>query len=56
MEKVNLSTTIRKNTMEGFKELCKSSNVAMNVVLEAFMEQCIKGEIKISNAVKFERV
>ena len=38
-----LNTTINKNILDDFKRTCKTSGVAMNTLIEAFMRQYNEG-------------
>lgn len=54
-EKIALNTTIQKEVLQGFKELCKENGVSMNSVLEVFMKQCVNGQLKIITNLKIEK-
>lgn len=43
MKKV-LNTTIKAETLDAFKKCCAESGVQMNTVLEAFMDNFVKGK------------
>ena len=49
-----LNTTIKTETLDGFKSYCKELGYPMNMILESFMEQFISGEfvLKIGRANK----
>ncbi len=49
-----LNTTIKTETLDGFKAYCKELGYPMNMILESFMEQFIGGEfvLKIGKANK----
>ena len=49
-----LNTTIKTETLDGFKAYCKELGYPMNMILESFMEQFTSGEfvLKIGKANK----
>lgn len=53
MSKKSFTTTIDTKLQEDFKKACKENNDKMNVVLEAFMEGYVSGELAVEKEVKY---
>lgn len=43
-ERSVLNTTIRSDVLKEFKEHCKKMGYPLNLILDSFMEQFVKGE------------
>ncbi len=47
VDRVQFNTTIKADLIRDFKNLCREFGIPINVLLEAFIESCISGEIGI---------
>lgn len=45
-KKAMLNTTVNKETLDNFRDFCKSINTPMNMVLEIFMAQFAQGQFE----------